>query len=114
MIASSLRREIETMVCGVTTAAEGRAVLQHMARRLAEGTADLVFLKVQTEPGWQGESLRRLIDACGEGHGQAIAETVHAFGGTVDEGLAMADAAASSFHARLRRLMEGSIVLGQA
>lgn len=102
------------MAAGVTTPEEGRSVLLQLASRLAERTADLVFLKMSTEPGWEGESLRRLIDVCLDGHARAIAETLHAFGGSLDEAEALGEAATEGFYSRLGQLAGASAVGGCA
>ncbi|MGH1571758.1 hypothetical protein ACRAWG_15105 [Methylobacterium sp. P31] len=51
---------------------------------LGRDSGEHVFFKVQTEPGWTQEEAQALADKSIHGHVIAIADTMHAHGGTIE------------------------------
>lgn len=83
---------------------EALELLIETTQVLARHTAELVFLKLQTEPGWTPDEARGLSEKALDMHAKAIAEAVHAQGGSLDLALQLSDAAFEAFRSRLVEL----------
>lgn len=105
---------LETRAEPVTTREQALASLVQTVSVSAQHLADLVFLKLSTEPGWTSDEARGLAERALDGHAQAIAQTVHGLGGTADLALQLGAAAFDAFRNRLVELHASQGVGGVA
>lgn len=89
---------------GLDYVPDGFGVLTEMIVALARDNAETLFFKVQTEPGWTQEEAQALADKAIQDHVLAIADTVHANGGTIEMAQDLAKVAATAYGTRLAEL----------
>ncbi|APX85110.1 hypothetical protein BV511_10580 [Methylorubrum extorquens] len=96
--------ELEVRADAIGSLDEGLALLTETTQTLARHMAELVFLKVKTEPGWTADEARGFAERALDGHARAIAESVHAHGGSLELALQLGEAAFAAFRERLAEL----------
>ena len=89
---------------GLDYVPDGFGMLIELITALANDNAETVFFKVQTEPGWSQEEAQALADKAIHDHVLAIADTVHANGGTIEMAQDLGKVAAMAYGSRLGEL----------
>jgi predicted RNase H-like HicB family nuclease len=110
----NIARELEARTDAIGSLDEGLALLLETTQTLARHMAELVFLKVQTEPGWTPDEARGLAERALDGHARAIAESVHANGGSLQLADQLGVAAFDAFRERLAELGTSRLGGGRA
>ncbi|MGE7152323.1 hypothetical protein ACQKJ1_01100 [Methylorubrum rhodesianum] len=96
--------ELEARADAIESLDEGLALLTETTQTLARHMAELVFLKVQTEPGWTPDEARGLAERALDSHARVICESVHENGGSLDLALQLGDTAFEAFRGRMAEL----------
>lgn len=110
MSAENLRRiadDFTSRVADLKHVPDPMGLLSDLTMELARNNAEFVFFKTQTEPGWTAETAQALADRFIHDHIIAIADVLHANGGTVDMAQDLAQVAATAYGTRLAELSVG-------
>ena len=99
-----IARDLEARADTVGSLDEGLAILSETTRTLACHMAELVHLKVLTEPGWKPDEARKLAERALDSHARVIAETVHEHGGAMELAVHLGEVVFDAFRDRLAEL----------